>query len=206
MHKLQVDDIKTRRSALLEKERDLKHQQEDISRRRKILKQRNWWIRVRSATLKPLHIIIAFIVFMLFAGEIILENYVIHDRESQSRARETKGIEAMPPPTTGKQSARENQNESVVSGYEILVPSDPNAQFFVLEKSANGSLRTITTKRVSAINTSYSKRAYDCSTSTVKYIGSGNSWDAMNHSIPDSAMGPIVNESIAYYVGLEACK
>lgn len=88
----------------------------------------------------------------------------------------------------------------------LSVPSDPKAQFFVLEKGGSGAERTIVTKRVGPSGTSYSKRLYDCKNNTVKYLGSGDSLAEMASSEPDPKMGPIVEGSIAYYVGLEACK
>lgn len=88
----------------------------------------------------------------------------------------------------------------------LSVPSDAKAQFFVLEKGGSGSQRTIITKRVGSSGTSYSKRLYNCADSTVKYLGTGDSLEDMNKSNPDPNMGPIVQGSIAYYVGLEACK
>jgi len=88
----------------------------------------------------------------------------------------------------------------------LSVPSDPKAQFFVLEKGGSGSQRTIVTKRVGSSGTSYSKRLYNCADSTVKYLGTGDSLEAMSKSNPDPNMSPIVQGSIAYYVGLEACK
>ena len=88
----------------------------------------------------------------------------------------------------------------------LSVPSDQKAQFFVLEKGGNSSERTIVTKRVGSSGIGYSKRLYNCTNSTVKYLGSGDSLAAMAASKADLNMGPIVQDSIAYYVGVEACK
>lgn len=88
----------------------------------------------------------------------------------------------------------------------LSVPSDSKAQFFVLEKGGSGTQRTIVTKRVGSSGTSYSKRLYNCADSTVKYLGAGDSLAAMAASRADANMGPIVQGSIAYYVGVEACK
>lgn len=88
----------------------------------------------------------------------------------------------------------------------LIVPSDPKAQFFILDKKNNGYERTIITKRVGPSGTSYSKRLYDCKDNTVKYLGTGDSLAEMESSKPDPKMGPIVQGSIAYYVGIEACK
>jgi hypothetical protein len=88
----------------------------------------------------------------------------------------------------------------------LSIPSDAKAQFFILEKGGNSTERTIVTKRVGSSGTSYSKRLYDCTNHTVKYLGTGDSLEAMASSKADPNMTPIVSESIAYYVGVEACK
>ncbi len=88
----------------------------------------------------------------------------------------------------------------------LHIPSDAKASYLVLEKGGSGSQRTIVTKRTGSSGTSYSKRLYDCSNGTVKYLGSSDSLDSMKRSKPDPKMGPIVEGSIAYYVGLEACR
>jgi len=105
------------------------------------------------------------------------------------------------------QKANEKSTQQEIEAEKPLsVPSDSNAQFFVLEKGGSGALRTIVTKRVGSIGTSYSKRLYNCTDSTVKYLGTGDSLAAMAASWADPNMGPIVQDSIAYYVGVEACK
>jgi hypothetical protein len=88
----------------------------------------------------------------------------------------------------------------------LSIPSDSKAQYFVLEKSGNGLERTIVTKRMGSSGTSYSKRLYNCKSSTVKYLGTGDSLTEMASSRADQNMAPIVEGSIAYYVGVEACK
>lgn len=88
----------------------------------------------------------------------------------------------------------------------LSVPSDAKAKYFVLDKGSNGAMRTIITKRVGPSGTSYSKRQYDCKAGTVKYLGTGDSLEAMSKSPPDPKMAPIVQGSIAHYVGMEACK
>jgi hypothetical protein len=88
----------------------------------------------------------------------------------------------------------------------ISIPSDANASFFVLEKSGKGLERTIVTKRIGSSGTSFSKRFYNCKDDTVKYIGTGDTIEAMNTSRPDLRMSSIVQGSIAYHVGIFACK
>ena len=69
----------------------------------------------------------------------------------------------------------------------LIVPSDPKAQFFVLEKEGSGAERTIVTKRVGPSGTSYSKRRYNCKNSTVKYVVNLSSVGA---HLPEGA-GPV---------------
>ena len=94
----------------------------------------------------------------------------------------------------------------VAEEMQFSIPSDPKAKYFVLEKNTRGSERAIVTKRVGSSGTSFSKRLYNCSNGTVKYLGDGDSLAEMAASKPDSKIGPIVAGSIAYYVGIEACK
>lgn len=88
----------------------------------------------------------------------------------------------------------------------LTVPSDAGAQYFVLEKSGPNPERTIVTRRIGSSGTTYSRRLYNCNDNTVKYLGTGDSIVAMNNSRPDPKMTPIVEGSIAYYVGRYACR
>jgi hypothetical protein len=87
----------------------------------------------------------------------------------------------------------------------FTVPSDSKAEYFVMEKGGQGNDRTIVTKRIGSSGTSYSKRLYNCGENTVKYLGTGDSLEAMAASKPDPAMARIQEFSIAHYVGLQAC-
>lgn len=93
-------------------------------------------------------------------------------------------------------------------GTPITINSD-SAKYFVLEKkfnvNSNKNLRSIVTKRVGSSGTTYSKRLYDCKNNTVKYLGTGDSIEAMNKSKEDANMSPIFTGSIAYEVGLIIC-
>lgn len=88
----------------------------------------------------------------------------------------------------------------------VNVPADENAQYFVLEKSGSDAERIIVTKRVGPRGTTYSKRLYNCTESTVKYLGTGDSLEEMAASEADLNMEPIAPGTIGYYVGVEACK
>lgn len=89
--------------------------------------------------------------------------------------------------------------------YTLHVPSDPNATFTVLAIGSKGDLATIITKRDGKSGTTYSQRAYDCRAKRVMYLGSGDSLEEMRSSKPDEHLSPIVDGSIADYVGNEAC-
>lgn len=90
--------------------------------------------------------------------------------------------------------------------WPLGIPSDTKAQYFILEIGGKWPGRTVITKRTASAGTSYSKRFYDCLNSSVKYLGNGATLDAMARSRPEEAMAPVVPQSVADYVGREACK
>ena len=89
---------------------------------------------------------------------------------------------------------------------DLAIPTDARAKYTILEIGGKWPDRTIVTKRVGSSGTSYSKRIYNCSNNTVKYLGSGDTLMEMGRSNPDPKMAPIVQESIADYIGRQACK
>ena len=97
-------------------------------------------------------------------------------------------------------------NSAFATEKAMAVPSDAKAQYFVLEKGGKATERTIVIKRVGSSGTSFSKRLYNCDDSTVKYLGTGDTLLEMAKSRPDPRMAPIVDGSIASYVGVEACR
>ncbi|HHL8024906.1 TPA: hypothetical protein ACQ713_003395 [Escherichia coli] len=92
------------------------------------------------------------------------------------------------------------------SATTISIPTDSKAKYTIIDKSLNGSMATITTMREGPSGTSYSQRLYDCTSWTVKYLGDGDTLEQMKVSKPDEGMSPIVDNSIAYYIGQRACK
>ncbi|WP_230200555.1 hypothetical protein [Serratia marcescens] len=90
--------------------------------------------------------------------------------------------------------------------YKISIPTDAKAVYTVLGKGEHDGLKTIITKREGSSGVSYSERAYDCVNRTVKYLGDGETLEQMKSSRADPNMSDIVPESIADYVGNEACK
>ncbi len=95
---------------------------------------------------------------------------------------------------------------SAYTGTYFSIPTDSNAKYEIIEKGQSGIYRTIITKRTGKSGETYSQRAFDCKDWTVKYIGTGDTYQKMLSSVPDAGMVPILSQSIAYYVGLEACK
>ena len=94
---------------------------------------------------------------------------------------------------------------ALAASYQIQVPTDSKATYTVLDKGSQGSLRTITTKREGSSGVTFSQRIYN-EANEVKYLGSGQSLEEMKNSKADPSMSPIVSDSIAYYLGREACK
>lgn len=90
--------------------------------------------------------------------------------------------------------------------YKISIPTDAKAVYTVLGKGERDGLKTIVTKREGSSGVSYSERAYDCGNRTVKYLGDGETLEQMKLSRADPNMSDIVPQSIADYVGNEACK
>ena len=90
--------------------------------------------------------------------------------------------------------------------YNISIPTDSRATYTVIQKGSQGVLKTIVTKREGSSGTTFSERLYDCENGTVKYIGTGDTIEQMRSSSPDPNMSPVVDKSIAFYIGKEACK
>ena len=95
---------------------------------------------------------------------------------------------------------------SLAAEKSIRIPTDAKAAYTILETGGTWPDRTIVTKRVGSSGTTYSKRLYNCSNSTVKYLGTGDSLVEMARSKADPKMAPIVDQSIADFVGRNACK
>lgn len=102
-----------------------------------------------------------------------------------------------PPPTTVT---------AMPEGKPLVIPSDPNAKYYVIDKAKENGNAVIITQRIGSSGVSYSSRLYDCANGAVKYLGTGATRAAMEASAPDPSMGPITSGSIADYVGQEACQ
>lgn len=89
--------------------------------------------------------------------------------------------------------------------YQLPIPSDPKAKYFVLEKGGTKNNPTLVTKRVGPSGTSYAKRIFDCTARTTKYLGDGDTLEEMKKSKPSPNMGPLVEGSIAWHQWRYAC-
>ena len=94
---------------------------------------------------------------------------------------------------------------SAAEGTPLEVPSDPNAQYFVLEQGGTRTRPTIVTKRVAAGGATYSRREFDCAAEKFRYLGDGDTRAAMDASPPDTTSRPMVGGSIAADIGKAAC-
>lgn len=91
-------------------------------------------------------------------------------------------------------------------GQPFKIPSDGKAIYVVLEMSGNGFLRTILTKRDGPSGASFAKREYNCKTSKVRYLGTGDTVEDARENRADPNMSDIVDGSIASYIGAIACE
>ncbi|KRA17533.1 hypothetical protein ASE35_08900 [Lysobacter sp. Root916] len=90
--------------------------------------------------------------------------------------------------------------------WPLGIPTDAKAQNYILEIGGKWPGRTLITRRTAAGSTNYSKRFYDCLNHTVKFLGTGGTLSKMALSKPEADMVPVAPQSVADYVGREACK
>jgi hypothetical protein len=90
---------------------------------------------------------------------------------------------------------------------EIPVPSDTRAKYYFLEKGGTADRPTLTTKRAGPSGISYSKRLFDCDAQTFRYLGEGDSIEAMERTLPnpDEKMSDLVEGSISWWLWSYAC-
>lgn len=69
---------------------------------------------------------------------------------------------------------------SYISAKKLHVPSDPNANYYLLESIPVGNNLSIVTRRLGPSGESFSKREIDCKNTRFRYLGDGNSIEEMN--------------------------
>lgn len=120
----------------------------------------------------------------------------------------------------------ENQDYEIKSGsyrhdifafneglYLLPIKSDPNATYWVLDKSKKNGMHVIVTKRIGSTGIGYSKRLIDCSTRKTKYLSTVDGDKGLfyvierlnNHKYQEPRMYPVHNGSIASEVMSHVC-
>jgi nitrate reductase NapE component len=116
------------------------------------------------------------------------------------------GGSSTPEATTVGQSADIASNVTKqVPGVYLDVPSDPKAEYFVLEiKSLRQGLREITTRREGPSGTSFATRQVQCRPFKFRYVAEGDTYETLKRddSFP---FGPLVEGSISDVISRYAC-
>ena len=92
-------------------------------------------------------------------------------------------------------------------GFAIDAPSDPGANYRILEikQMANGNLE-VTSRRDGSSGTSFARREIDCSKSTYRYLGEGDTLDDAKRNSPNvGTMAEITGTSASSDVLIAAC-
>jgi hypothetical protein len=87
----------------------------------------------------------------------------------------------------------------------IVIPMDPEAEYFVVGRTGRSDKPTLATQRVGPNGMSFSKRLFDCKAHTFKYLSDGSSLAALNKPGPAREMTPLVDGSISDYWWRHAC-
>ena len=117
------------------------------------------------------------------------------------------GVAGKKPTETAESSATPTLSDQVRSDEErIIVPSDPKAQYFVMERAGDAQKPVWTTRRVGPSGTSFTKRAFYCKTRRVQDLADGDSWaEFINDSRRPDAPYVLVDGSIADVLWRHAC-
>lgn len=92
-------------------------------------------------------------------------------------------------------------------GEKVVVPSDPKATYFILDRAGTTERPIVTTKRIGPSGTSYTRRECDCNNRTWRYLAEGDTLEELEASPkPNEPMGPLVEGSIADVMWQHACR
>lgn len=99
-----------------------------------------------------------------------------------------------------------NESASADEREKVMVPSDPKATYYILQRAGTELRPVLTTKRVGPSGTSYTRRECDCTNRTWRYVAEGDTLAELESSPkPDDPMGPLVDGSIADVMWSQAC-
>jgi hypothetical protein len=105
-----------------------------------------------------------------------------------------------------EKAASSSEGASSDEGEKVVVPSDPKATYYILQRAGTELRPVLTTKRVGPSGTSYTRRECDCTNRTWRYVAEGDTLAELESSPkPDDAMGPLVDGSIADVMWSQAC-
>lgn len=97
-----------------------------------------------------------------------------------------------------------NITKQVPGGY-LDVPSDPKAEYFVLEiKSLRQGLREITTRREGPSGTSFATRQVQCRPFKFRYVAEGDTYETLKRD-DSSPFAPLLEGSISDVISRYAC-
>jgi hypothetical protein len=89
--------------------------------------------------------------------------------------------------------------------FPIVIPSDPKAEYFVLERTRSPKNPTLVIERVGPSGVTFSKMAFDCKAHKFKYIAGGDTLAALARPAPPRAMGILFEGSSSDYWWHLAC-
>jgi hypothetical protein len=90
--------------------------------------------------------------------------------------------------------------------YPIDIKTDlKGTTFFVVEKGGTENNPTLVVKRVNPARTTYTKRLFDCKAHTVRYLGEGDSLEAIAKATPEKDAYPIAEGSIPDQLAKHVC-
>lgn len=102
---------------------------------------------------------------------------------------------------------RDAEARRKANGMPIAVPSDARASYWLMDTVVkDGANRIIVTRRSGSSGESWSRRVFNCSAYTVKYLGTGSTRAAMDSGKPDPNMANVLPGTIADDVGRVACQ
>lgn len=128
---------------------------------------------------------------VLIIGMGILGAIVGPQNKDKSEGTATAQPASTPPPASNEE--------------RILVPSDPKAEYFVMERAGDQAKPILTTRRVGPSGTSFTRRMFDCKAKRVQDLADGDTWDEFKASSKSDAPYPLVEGSIADVLWNNAC-
>lgn len=89
---------------------------------------------------------------------------------------------------------------------KITYPEDPHTNYSIVSIEESGANRTVITKVAKTEFTTYVKREFNCSNSTVRYLGSSNTPSSFNPQGEDEYFSRVDITTLTALVGSEACR